>query len=62
MPYLAQTFPKILMWRLSRSNGITEGFHTKMVMNCRRAYGFGNLVAKSVAPENVIKLKKVVTQ
>lgn len=30
------------MWRFSRSNGITEGFHTKMEMLSRRAYGFRN--------------------
>jgi len=34
--------PIIRMWRLSRSNGITEGFHTKMEMISRRAYGFRN--------------------
>lgn len=28
------------MWRFSRSNGITEGFHTKMEMLSRRAFGF----------------------
>ena len=30
------------MWRFSRNNGITEGFHTKMEMISRRAYGFRN--------------------
>lgn len=30
------------MWRFSRNNGITEGFHTKMEMISRRAYGFQN--------------------
>ena len=34
--------PIVAMWRLSRSNGITEGFHTKMEMMTRRAYGFRN--------------------
>ena len=34
--------PIIRMWRLSRSNGISEGFHTKMEMISRRAYGFRN--------------------
>jgi len=34
--------PIIRMWRFSRSNGITEGFHTKMEMMSRRAYGFRN--------------------
>ena len=30
------------MWRFTRNNGITEGFHTKMEMISRRAYGFKN--------------------
>jgi len=30
------------MWRFSKNNGITEGFHTKMEMIQRRAYGFRN--------------------
>lgn len=30
------------MWRFSRNNGITEGFHTKMEMISRRAFGFRN--------------------
>jgi transposase len=34
--------PIIRMWRFSKSNGITEGFHTKMEMISRRAYGFRN--------------------
>ena len=29
-------------WRFSRSNGITEGFHRKMKLIQRRAYGFRN--------------------
>jgi len=32
----------VRMWRFSRSNGITEGFHTKMELISRRAYGFRN--------------------
>ncbi|MGL5742571.1 MAG: transposase, partial [Legionella sp.] len=28
------------MWRFSKSNGITEGFHRKMKLIQRRAYGF----------------------
>lgn len=28
------------MWRFSKSNGITEGFHNKMEMLSRRAFGF----------------------
>jgi transposase len=34
--------PIVGMWRFSRSNGITEGFHTKMEMLSRRAFGFRN--------------------
>jgi transposase len=34
--------PIVRMWRTSKSNGITEGFHTKMEMMSRRAYGFRN--------------------
>ena len=30
------------MWRFSRNNGITEGFHTQMEMISRRAFGFKN--------------------
>jgi len=30
------------MWRFTRNNAITEGFHTKMEMISRRAYGFKN--------------------
>ncbi len=28
------------MWRFTRNNGITEGFHRKMKLIQRRAYGF----------------------
>ena len=31
-----------LMWRFTRNNGITEGFHTKMEMISRQAFGFRN--------------------
>ncbi len=34
--------PIVSMWRFSKSNGITEGFLTKMEMLSRRAYGFRN--------------------
>lgn len=42
---LAQTLSEwieeiVRMWRFSRSNGITEGFHRKMKLIQRRAYGF----------------------
>ena len=30
------------MWRFSKNNGITEGFHNKMEMISRMAYGFRN--------------------
>ncbi len=32
----------VCMWRFTRSNGITEGFHNKMELISRRAYGFRN--------------------
>lgn len=34
--------PIVRMWRFSKSNGITEGLHTKMEMLSRRAFGFRN--------------------
>ncbi|WP_372798003.1 ISL3 family transposase [Litorivivens sp.] len=34
--------PIVAMWRFTKSNGITEGFHNKMEMMSRRAYGFRN--------------------
>ena len=34
--------PVTAMWRFSKSNGVTEGFHNKMEMMSRRAYGFRN--------------------
>ncbi len=30
------------MWRFTRNNGITEGFHNKMALISRQAYGFRN--------------------
>lgn len=33
------------MWRFTRSNGITEGFHTKMEVLARQAYGFRNFAS-----------------
>jgi len=32
----------VRMWRFTKNNAITEGFHTKMEMISRRAYGFKN--------------------
>ena len=34
-----------LMWRFTRNNGITEGFHTKMEVLQRQAYGFRNFAS-----------------
>ncbi len=33
----------VRMWRFRKSNGINEGFHRKMKLIQRRAYGFRNL-------------------
>ncbi len=30
------------MWRFTRNNGITEGFHNKMELIHRQAFGFRN--------------------
>ena len=40
--FSANQQPIVAMWRFSKSNGITEGFHNKMEMISRRAYGFRN--------------------
>jgi transposase len=32
----------VTMWRFTRSNGITDGFHNKMELINRQAYGFRN--------------------
>ena len=32
----------VAMWRFTRNNGITEGFHNKMEMISRQAFGFRN--------------------
>jgi len=32
----------VRMWRFTKNNGITEGFHNKMEMISRRAFGFRN--------------------
>ena len=47
METLAQTLrswmePIARMWRFTKNNGITEGFHRKMKLLQRRAYGFRN--------------------
>lgn len=36
------TEPIVLMWRFSKNNAITEGFHRKMKLIKRRAYGSKN--------------------
>ncbi len=36
------------MWRFTRNNGITEGFHTKMEVLQRQAYGFRNFNSYSL--------------
>ncbi len=32
----------VRMWRFKKNNGMTEGFHNKMELIARRAYGFRN--------------------
>jgi len=32
----------VRMWRFTKNNGITEGFHCKMKLIQRRAFGFRN--------------------
>lgn len=34
--------PIIRMWRYTKNNGITEGFHRKLKLIQRRAYGYRN--------------------
>ena len=34
--------PIIRMWRFTKNNSITEGFHRKMKLIQRRAYGYRN--------------------
>jgi transposase len=36
------------MWRFTRNNGITEGYHTKMEVLQRQAYGFRNFKSYSL--------------
>ena len=38
--------PIIRMWRFTKNNGITEGFHRKMKLIQRRAYGYRNFEFK----------------
>ena len=34
------------MWRFSKNNGITEGFHRKMKLIQRRAYGASKMAVR----------------
>jgi transposase len=38
------------MWRFTRNNGITEGFHNKMELINRQAYGFRPLIKNGGRP------------
>jgi transposase len=38
------------MWRFIKNNGITEGFHTKMEVLQRQAYGFRNFKTTGFEP------------
>ncbi len=40
--YYLDSIPSGTMWRFARNNAITEGFHTKMEVLQRQAYGFRN--------------------
>ena len=48
--------PIVAMWRFSKNNGITEGFHTKMEMMTRRAYGFRNFDKLSIEGINPLRM------
>jgi hypothetical protein len=41
-PQFGEEPPIAAMWRFTKNNGITEGFHRKMKLIQRRAYGFRN--------------------
>ena len=41
-PSTGKTALSLNMWRFTKSNGITEGFHRKMKLIQRRAYGYRN--------------------
>ncbi|HEY2015341.1 MAG TPA: transposase [Bryobacteraceae bacterium] len=44
------------MWRFTRNNGITEGFHTTMEVLNRQAYSFRNLPELQIAREGNVFL------
>ena len=46
------------MWRFTKNNGITEGFHTKMEMIQRRAYGFRNFDSRSESETGFTNVKQ----
>ena len=46
------------MWRFTKNNGITEGFHAKMEMIQRRAYGFRNFNSRSEAKTGFTYVKQ----
>jgi len=41
-PFVTDPRIRAAMWRFTRNNGITEGFHNKMELINRQAYGFRN--------------------
>ena len=41
--------PLAAMWRITKNNGITEGFHRKMKLIQRRAHGFNNYRLRVIA-------------
>lgn len=41
-PIKGPAAPLVHLWRISRSNGTTEDFHTRMEMISRRAFSFGS--------------------
>ena len=51
-PTISEWFaPIIRMWRFTKNNGITEGFHRKMKLIQRLAYGYKNFEFKRSANE-----------
>ena len=47
----------VAMWRFTRNNGITEGFHNKMELINRQAYGFRNFQNYRLTSEGVMFLE-----
>ena len=46
------------MWRFTHNNGITEGFHNKMELISRQAFGFRNFRQLQNASEGVMFLER----